>query len=374
MKSILVKTGMVAGGLGLYVLISGLTGFCPMCTTAVNGAATAMGFNGQAAAGQADAGSERAEQAGDGARGGASEDDFERRRRGGAVDIAREYNVHDPRIPLDEVHELLPRDAIPALTDPKLEPASKANWLNPDDRILEVQVGDESVGVALRILDRHEVANMTIDGQPVAATYCPLCDSATVISRVVEHETSDGEVKRETLEFGVSGALYNSNVLMYDRTHKGLWSQLAMKAVTGPMAGTALKHLPARVVSFREFQRHNPDGMVVSNDTGFARQYSSSPYKGYFETDRLIVPVRSFGDELPRKTLGVGVAAGDQAWFIPERAIGDGYSLETEFGEVRISTGEAGIVVEKAPEDVRTAQTFYYAWSAFYPKAHVIED
>ncbi len=298
--------------------------------------------------------------------------EFRRIQRPGAVDVAQEYDLSNLKIPIEEIHELLPRDAIPALTEPKTERARSVEWLESEDRVVEIVIGREAVAVPLRVLNWHEVANMTVAGRPVAATYCPLCDSASVISRRIERRLEGGTTGVEVLEFGVSGALYNSNVLMYDRKHKGLWSQLGMVAVSGPLAGTSLDHLPVRVVPFSSFVRDHPNGKVVSKDTGHDRDYSGSPYASYFRHERLMVPVKGVCAALPRKTLGLGVLAADDAWFIPADEIGERFVLATPLGDVVAAKGDAGIVVESSPEGVRTAQTFYYSWSAFHPQTQVV--
>ena len=301
-----------------------------------------------------------------------TEADFRQVRRPGSVDLDREYALANLRIPKDQIHTLLPRDAIPALTDPKLEPATEAGWLPDDARIIVVTVGKETVGVPLRILDWHEVVNLTIGGEPVAATYCPLCDSATVFSRRVPAAKTDGRSEPVVLEFGVSGALYNSNVLMYDRRDKALWSQLGMEAVSGPLVGTALEMLPVQVVPFADFRKAHPGAQTVSRDTGYQRNYGQSPYEHYFANEGLMVPVAKMGDALPRKTLGLGVAVGEQAWFVPADVIGERFTLKTPAGTVRARRSAAGVSVEAAPATVRTAQTFYYSWSAFFPQTKVI--
>ncbi len=295
---------------------------------------------------------------------------FRQVRRPGSVDIAKEYNLQDLRIPKDQIHTLLPRDAIPALTDPKLEPVAEATWLPDDARIIAVTVGDETLGVPLRVLDWHEIVNVTIGGEPVAVTYCPLCDSATVFSRRVKSSSGEPVV----LEFGVSGALFNSNVLMYDRRDKGLWSQLGMQAVSGPLAGTALDMLPVRLVSKGTFRKAHAAAQIVSRETGYQRDYGRSPYQSYFAGERLMVPVAKMGDALPRKTLGLGVAVGERAWFVPVDVIGPEFTLQTPAGPVKVRRNEAGVVVEQAPAAVRTAQTFYYSWSAFYPATAVVKQ
>jgi hypothetical protein len=306
-----------------------------------------------------------------------SEEGFETVRRRGAVDIAQEYDLSGLTIPQKQIHMLVRKDGIPALTDPKLEQADEATWLQPSSRIIEVAVGGEVLGVPLNILDRHEIVNTQLGGEPIAITYCPLCDSATIFSRRVRapsgNEGSDTKKQEIVLEFGVSGALYNSNVLMYDRTHSGLWSQLGMKAVSGPLVGTELSMLPVKMVTFSQYQENHPQGNLVSRDTGHGRNYERAAYGDYFKTDRIIVPILGVGDALPRKTLGVGVVAGKEAYFIALEAIpAEGYLLETALGPVKLAKTDAGIVVQDKPTDVRAAQTFYYSWSAFYPETRVI--
>jgi len=177
----------------------------------------------------------------------------------------------------------------------------------------------------------------------------------------------------EVLEFGVSGALYNSNVLMYDRTHYALWSQLGMEAVSGPLAGTRVDLLPVKVVSWRDFKDAHPDGNVISMDTGYERSYEDPPYQSYFENPEPHWSAGDYDDALEPKTLGVGVLAGSEAWFIARDAIGeDAFTLETPGGTVRVASSDAGITVIEAPSGVLTAQTFYYAWSSFQPGTTVI--
>lgn len=306
----------------------------------------------------------------------AKERQFTTVRRPGSVDIQKEYNLKGLTIPQDQIHTLLPRDAIPALTDPHRQAATEADWLTDDARIIVVKVGDEVLGVPLGILDWHEIVNTTVGGEPIAATYCPLCDSATVFSRKLTLPAKNPDEGPETivLEFGVSGALYNSNVLMYDKRDKALWSQLSMDALSGPLVGTELRMLPVRLIDLATFKAEYPGAQVVSNQTGHTRSYGKSPYEAYFAGDRLLVPVKSYGDQLERKTLGMGVAVGDKAWFVPEEVCKNGYTLETPAGKVELVANEAGVSVREMPEGVRVAQTFYYSWSAFYPHTTVIQE
>lgn len=306
-----------------------------------------------------------------------SDDGWRRVQREGSVNLRSEYDLSGLLVPEREIHTLLERDAIPALTDPKFELARDIDWLDDDDRVIVAEIGGEVVGTPLRILNFHEIVNMTVGGEPVAATFCPLCDSATLISRRVTRTDKKGRETEDILEFGVSGALYNSNVIMYDRTDKGLWSQLGMRAISGPLAGTLLTHYPLSIVPFKEFRAQHPDGAVVSRDTGHDLGYFDDPYDWVFTSPGTIVPVRGIGEELPMKTQGMGVLSRGEAVFVSAEAIPeDGLTITTPDGDVELRrVGEGAtlsIRVERAPEGVMTAQTFYYAWSAFNPRTRVV--
>lgn len=294
-------------------------------------------------------------------------DAFVRVQRPGSVDLAAEYDLAGLTIPKERIHTLLQRDAIPALTNPSTTPIARADALPPTARILYAEIAGQTLGVPLVVLDRHEVVNASLADQPIALTYCPLCDSATAFHREVTPKNGAPIV----LEFGVSGALYNSNVLLYDRTHRGLWSQLAMAAVSGPLAGTQLDMLPARITTVEQLARTHPDAQLV---LPLGRFDGQSPYASYFNSPNLMVPVHHFGSALPAKTLGIGIAIERQAWFVPAGAITPGYVLQTPAGPVHLSRVENALRVDAAPASARTAQTFYYAWSAFYPETIVVES
>ena len=146
-----------------------------------------------------------------------------------------------------------------------------------------------------------------------------------------------------------------------------------MQAVSGPLVGAELSMLPVKMVTYEGFKKNHPKGDMVSLKTGHRRNYQKPAYVDYFKSDRIIVPILGIGDALPRKTLGVGIVAGKEAYFITQEAIGAaGYVLETALGSVKLATTDAGIVVEEKPADVRVAQSFYYSWSAFYPETQVV--
>ena len=198
-----------------------------------------------------------------------------------------------------------------------------------------------------------------------------------MLSRTVSVKKADGTTEKKVLVLGVTGALYNSNVLFYDREQKGLWSQLSMRAVSGPLVGTELRHLPSRILPFGLFRGLYPGARVLSRDTGHNRTYQRSPYDAYFARKKLMVPMKEHGDALPIMTAGIGILDGAKAWFVVADSIGDGKTIETPRGAVVLTAsknakGMWSISADRVPEGVQTAQTFYYSWSAFHPSTEVV--
>ncbi len=164
------------------------------------------------------------------------------------------------------------KDGIPSIDGPQFAPASEITFMRPAEPIIELTAGSTVRGYPIQILIWHEIANDTIGGIPVAVTFCPLCNTAIVFDRRV-----DGR----TLDFGVSGNLRNSDLVMYDRQTESWWQQFGGQALIGDFAGSRLRQLPARIVSWEEFERAHPRADVMTRETGVSRSYGSNPYVGY---------------------------------------------------------------------------------------------
>jgi Protein of unknown function (DUF3179) len=167
-----------------------------------------------------------------------------------------------------------PPDGIPAIDHPRFEPAGQVDWLDPREPVLAFDLGTDARAYPVRILIWHEIVNDTIGGVPVAVTYCPLCNSAIAFDR-----RAAGRV----LDFGTSGLLLRSDLVMYDRQTRSLWPQFEGRAVAGFLTDTSLEAFPVSTISWREWRDANPAGWVLSRDTGFDRQYGTNPYTGYDE-------------------------------------------------------------------------------------------
>jgi Protein of unknown function (DUF3179) len=274
-----------------------------------------------------------------------------------------------------EIDDLLapgvPKDGIPALTNPPRTGALGADYPSMTGRVITVEINGEAVAYPIQILNWHEAVNDTVGGVPIVVTYCPLCDSAAVARRTIT--TKDG--KEETIEFGISGFLYNSNMVMYDKTSNGIWSQIYMRAMTGPLAGTHLSLFPVRVESFAKFQASHSKGQVLTTDTGYDRPYDRNPYESYMKDPKRVFHEFGYGSELGPKVLGAGILAGDEAVFISVDAIaekGGSMTVKTKMGKVKIERTEAGIAATTVPDGVNVMQAFYHSWSAFHPQTSII--
>ncbi|MGH2963633.1 MAG: DUF3179 domain-containing protein, partial [Solirubrobacterales bacterium] len=166
-----------------------------------------------------------------------------------------------------------PKDGIPSIDDPKFVSVEEADgFLDPREPVAVVQLGGEVRAYPIQILIWHEIVNHEIGAEPVAVTYCPLCNSTVAFRRVVDSEP---------VEFGTTGMLRNSDLVMYDRSTESWWQQITAEAVIGDRTGTKLDVLPSQILSWGELRRLHPDARVLSRDTGFDREYGSSPYGGY---------------------------------------------------------------------------------------------
>ena len=165
-----------------------------------------------------------------------------------------------------------PPDGIPPIDAPTFERASGVDWLNDVEPVLILELDGETHAYPVQILIWHEIVNDTFGSTPVTVSYCPLCNSAIAYDR---------RVGERVLDFGTSGSLFNSSLVMYDRQTESLWSHFTGEAVVGTLTGTQLSTFPVSTVAWETFRSVHPDGLVLSRETGFARDYGRNPYVGY---------------------------------------------------------------------------------------------
>ncbi len=209
-----------------------------------------------------------------------------------------------------------PRDLIVPLDEPTFETVDEASqWLESREPVALVQFNDDARVYPLRILTWHEVVNDEVDGEPIAVTYCPLCNSAVAFKRTV-----NGQV----LRFGTSGLLRNSDLVMWDRQTESLWQQITGEGIVGELAGTQLEFVPMGIVSWEDVQDRFPDAKVLSRDTGFAAPYGQNPYFGY---DQGLLGTFLFDGEIdgrfPAFERVVGVRVGETTRAYPFSALSE---------------------------------------------------
>ncbi len=202
-------------------------------------------------------------------------------------------NYTKASIPFDQILSGGPgKDGIPAITDPSFVSLNDSEVAD-EVQVMVVEHNGETKIYPYSILVWHEIVNDTVGGKDLAITFCPLCGSAIVFEREV-----DGEV----IDFGVSGFLYESNLLMYSREDsETLWSQSRGEAVVGERTGTKLVHYPTQVTTFGNAKQQYSGAAVMSTNTGHSRDYDSSPYGGYDETEQTYFPVSVDDNRFPAK-------------------------------------------------------------------------
>ena len=280
------------------------------------------------------------------------------------------FDVSGALIPPEEIHlGGPPRDGIPALFEPEFVSPAEAR-LEPDDAVLGMRLQGVAKAYPIAILNWHEIVNDKFADTPVAVTYCPLCGTG---------EAYSAQAAGRTLRFGVSGLLYNSDVLLYDRETESLWSQLLNKAVTGPLKSERLTPLPLVHTTWSEWRRGHPDTLVLSRKTGYWRDYDRDPYAGYETEEGLYFPVSRKDPRYHPKerVLGVEIEGRFKAYPFAE--------LARTSGRVEDSIGGRGILVTFNPahetavaydhegRQLPAVRSYWFAWYAFHPDTEVFE-
>lgn len=196
-------------------------------------------------------------------------------------------------IPFDQVFDGGPgKDGIPSVDAPELIAASEATFLNDNELIVGYADENSAVAYAHQILDWHEIINHEVNDNAFAVTYCPLTGTAVGWDRVVDGQKTT---------FGVSGLLYNTNLIPYDRKTDSNWSQILSETVNGELIGKKAGHIALVETTWKTWKEMYPETQVVSTNTGFRRSYGQYPYGDYRTNSRLIFPVNNEDDRLPRK-------------------------------------------------------------------------
>jgi hypothetical protein len=261
-----------------------------------------------------------------------------------------------------------PRDGIPAIDQPRFVDADQDRLLQPKSLVVGVYLEGISRAYPIAILNWHELVNDRFGDSAVVVSYCPLCGSAMVFA---------AEQGGRTLQFGVSGLLYNSDLLLYDRQTESLWSQISAEAISGEMVGRRLKLLPSVLTSWQRWLAEHPGTQVLSSDTGYRRDYQRSPYADYEHNEQIYFPVEFLSRRYHPKERVLGLALNGQfkAYPFVELAKLPQPELEDRFAGQRLKirfdlASRSGRVFADGGE-LPVVNSFWFAWYSFHPESEI---
>lgn len=286
-------------------------------------------------------------------------------------------------VPFREIRSVIGRDNIPSIDEPTFLPVSEETTIPGLEPVIALEVGDEARAYPLRLMMWHEIVNDEIAGQPLAITYCPLCNSSLVFRR-----TLDGLA----VEFGTTGKLRNSDLVMYDRTSWTWWQQFTGEGLVGEHAGKVLDIVPSRLMSFDLFAETFPEGQVLQPDPRRSSSLGRNPYVRYDGTLRPFL----FTGELPEdiaalaRVVVVRTDAGPEAVSLqylranqPVRlgdyelrwTAGQASALDTEQIADGQDVGNVEVVRNPGPDEEPAVHeiAFAFAARAFYPDLSILQ-
>lgn len=283
--------------------------------------------------------------------------------------------------PLVHEREILqggpPRDGIPSIDEPQFVDSDQAHFLHPSDRVLGVVFNGDTKAYPIKILNFHEIVNDSFGRHPVLVSYCPLCGTGMAF---------DALMNGQSYLFGVSGLLYNSDLLMYDRNSQSLWSQIEALAINGPMKGSRLQRIPLEHTTWQDWRSRYPATKVLSTQTGYWRDYGTSPYPGYSTSEHVYFPVANADKRYHPKELVLGVEIDGQVKAYPFTELdkldqGQNHASSTQTLTDSINGKNYSIrydaehrtaqLKNSAEEVIPTVIVYWFAWIAFHPKTDV---
>jgi len=260
------------------------------------------------------------------------------------------------------------KDGIPAIDTPKFIPANDASHLSADSRVLGVRHNGISKAYPIGIMNWHEIVNDHFAKEAVSVTFCPLC--GTGIAYITPANSSG---------FGVSGLLYNSDVLLYDRKTESLWSQIRAQAISGPLVGQQLIRIPVKHTSWNDWRQQHPATLVLSEDTGFKRDYQRDPYSGYIDSEGIYFPVKHRDPRYHPKARVIGIELDGHSKAYPFSALAKTNGrINDKIGNHTINIHyndehQSGVIYDANGKELSTITAFWFAWYAFHPKTEVFE-
>lgn len=281
------------------------------------------------------------------------------------------FDLGNTLIPRDEIrHGGPPRDGIPAIDKPRFLSVDQVDFLQDHDRVLGVSRKGIAKAYPVKILNHHEIVNDFFGDEAVVVTYCPLCGTGvSYLSKVGGIESS----------FGVSGLLYNSDVLLYDRETESLWSQILSRAVSGKLMGQKLIRVPLSHTTWVDWKTLHPDTKVLSTETGYSRDYSRNPYGGYQFSKSIYFPVSNKDARYHPKEMVIGLEVNGsfRAYpFIELLRVSADINERFAGEDVRVhfdAINRTGAVYDSKGDEIPTIISYWFAWIAFHPDTEVFK-
>ena len=280
------------------------------------------------------------------------------------------FDLTDALVPRDDIYHGGPgRDGIPSIDRPRFISANEAEFLEPADRVLGLVLDGVVRAYPVKILNYHEIVNDSVNKQAIVVSYCPLCGSGVAF----KPELSDADNS-----FGVSGLLYNSDMLLYDRATGSLWSQIMGKAISGKLKGNKLVMLVLANTSWSHWLQQYPDTEVLSTQTGFYRNYRRHPYGDYDTNRARYFPVANSSMRYHPKERVIGLVLGEKskAWPVSEMAKQHLSVIKDEFAGQRLTVhydvgSQSAVIYDARGQQLPTTTLFWFAWVAFHPDTEV---
>ena len=260
-----------------------------------------------------------------------------------------------------------PRDGIPSIDSPTFIAASKNTFLDPDELVLGINFKGVQRAFPIKILNYHEIVNMLIGNHSVSVTWCPLCGSGIAFINPTRNT-----------QFGVSGLLYKSDMLMYDRETNSLWSQILGQAISGPRSGERIQAYPLQRMPWKSWLKIYPDTELLSIKTGFKRNYNRHPYGRYDENTSIYFPVGKLDPRYHPKerVLAIEINNKFKAWPFSELGKTGQTTIQDNFAGKQLtlnfdSTTRSGEILDSKGKALPAINLFWFAWIAFHPNSEV---
>jgi len=259
-----------------------------------------------------------------------------------------------------------PRDGIKSVDKPSFVAAEAASWVKADTPVIGIEVAGEARAYPVHLLEYHQLVNDEVGSVPVLLSYDPLTGTPIAFK---------AKVGDERLHFGVSGLVYQSNFLFYDRESESLWSQMLGRAVSGPRKGQRLERLPVRQEAFGVWMHRHPKSRVLERPFPKRIDYRYSRFSAYWISETIPFPVSEKDDRFHPKEGVLGLEVEGVVRAYPRSALveaGGRVADEVAGKKVRIAyDAEADAFSWEVPEGVQVTDAYWFAWKAFHPKTEV---